>query len=192
MGILSNQVVASGGTVIGVVPSAMVAAGGEGSGPIENLNTRVLNLAPDTTQFRHIVVGSMHERKTLMAKFAGAGFMALPGGFGTFEEVLEMVTWSQLGIHQKRNGIICWNFNQDADVLFLAMILINVKSFWEPLRTLINNSIQEGFIQENKRDLVIFVDGSGGDDFDWGQAAVDALEKWEAPSDGGLYTWKAT
>lgn len=100
MGILSDQVISSGGQVVGIVPSAMVAAGGEGSGPVENSKT--LNLAPDTDKFRHIVVGSMHERKTLMAKIAGAGFMALPGGFGTFEEVLEMVTWSQLGIHQKR------------------------------------------------------------------------------------------
>lgn len=76
------------------------------------------------------------------------------------------------------------------------MILLNVKSFWEPLRRLIDNAIQEGFIQEKKRDLVIFVDGprdgSDASQFDWGQAAVDALEKWEAPSEGGMYTWKAT
>ncbi|KAG8999228.1 hypothetical protein FRB94_006362 [Tulasnella sp. JGI-2019a] len=174
MGVLSAQVISSGGNVTGVLPRAMVVAGGEGTGKVEN--THAVDLPPDTHQFKHIVVTSMHERKTLMAKIAGGGFMALPGGFGTFEEVLEMITWSQIGIHQK------------------PMVLLNVLGFWEPLRDLIDNAVKEEFIQRKNRALVIFVDPpvSGGETFNWGQAAVEALENWETPSDAGLFSWKET
>lgn len=98
MGVLSSTVTSEpGGKAIGVLPRAMVLAGGEGRGKTE-MQTKAVN--SDTMQ--SIIVESMHERKTLMARLAGAGFIGLPGGFGTFEEVLEAVTWSQLGIHQKR------------------------------------------------------------------------------------------
>lgn len=72
------------------------------------------------------------------------------------------------------------------------MVLLNVNDFWDPLRALIDNAVQEGFVQKEKNGLVIFVDPpvSGRESFDWGQAAVDALESWESPSDGGLFTWK--
>ncbi|KAG8872703.1 hypothetical protein FRB97_007418 [Tulasnella sp. 331] len=174
MGMLSAQVLTSGGNITGILPRAMVAAGGEGSGKVEN--PRTVDLPPDTQKLKHIVVSSMHERKTLMAKIAGGGFIALPGGFGTFEEVLEMITWSQLGIHQK------------------PMVLLNVNGFWEPLRSLINNAIQEGFIHQKNNRLVIFVDPptSNRESFDWGQSAVDALEGWKSPVDTGLFTWKET
>lgn len=106
MGTLSAAVTAQDGKAIGVLPRAMVLAGGEGRGPVEKPTRQVA--ARNTGNMRSIVVESMHERKTLMARLAGAGFVGLPGGFGTFEEVLEAVTWSQLGIHMKRKYPQSW------------------------------------------------------------------------------------
>src|SRR5688500_17381062 len=83
MGALANAVLTGGGEVIGVIPEALVQR----------------ELAHDhLTELR--VVGSMHERKALMAELSDAA-IALPGGFGTFEELFEIITWSQLGIHRK-------------------------------------------------------------------------------------------
>lgn len=78
--------------------------------------------------------------------------------------------------------------------MYTAVVLVNVNSFWEPLRSLVDAGIKEGFIKEKNRSLVVFVDPptSGAEGFDWGQAAVDALESWRSPLDGGLYTWAET
>ena len=100
MGALSSAVISSNGKAIGILPRAMVKAGGEGRGELEGRDIRVE--AVNNANMRSFVVNSMHERKTLMAKLAGGGFIALPGGFGTFEEVLEAITWSQIGINEKR------------------------------------------------------------------------------------------
>lgn len=96
----------AGGNVLGVIPSVMVASkpnghpgnvtSAEGSGP------EVLNLSKGTGHVETVVVDTMHERKQIMAKASDLGFIGLPGGYGTFEEVMEMITWSQLGIHRKR------------------------------------------------------------------------------------------
>lgn len=181
MGIVSNTVIQNGGYVTGVLPRAMVTAGGEGRGPVER--AKAAGLPPSQKQqvpavnegnHKSIVVESMHERKTIMARIAGGGFIGLPGGFGTFEEVLEAVTWSQLGIHQK------------------PVVLLNINGFWEPLRALIDGAIKEAFIQEKNRTLVTFVQApseASSSDFDWGKAAVEALESWKTPSDTGLFVW---
>ena len=84
-----------------------------------------------------IEVEDMHARKALMAKRSDA-FIAMPGGFGTFEELFEVITWAGLGIHEKPIGCL------------------NVKGYYEPLRVLIDTAIASGFIQERMRDLVIF------------------------------------
>jgi len=174
MGIVSDSIIANGGSVVGIVPQAMVLSGGEGEGPVQNPHK--VALPADNRQSRTIVVSSMHERKTLMAKIAGGGFVALPGGFGTFEEVLEAITWSQIGIHKK------------------PVVLVNTNHFWNPLRDLIDSAIREGFIKESSRDLAVFLDPptSGAEDFDWGKATVDSLDGWKSPVDSGLFIWKAT
>jgi uncharacterized protein (TIGR00730 family) len=82
MGVVSATTLEQGGEVLGVRPRAMLAAGGEGRGPKE-----LSNDAEKSSRMTTFVVESMHERKMMMAKLAGAGFIALPGGFGTFEEV---------------------------------------------------------------------------------------------------------
>lgn len=124
MGVVADAVLAAGGRVIGVIP--------------EILATKEL-LHSGATEMH--VVESMHARKALMARKADA-FIALPGGFGTFEETLEMITWGQLGIHQKPLG------------------LLNVLDFYRPLVEFIDHAIEAGFIRPEQRDLVVTADSA--------------------------------
>lgn len=119
MGVLAAAVTAAGGEVIGVMPSALF--------PREVAYT-------NGTQFYE--VKSMHERKALMADLAD-GFIALPGGYGTFDELFEILTWAQLGLHAKPVG------------------LLNVAGFFDPLLALIEHSSAEGFIPTYKAALVL-------------------------------------
>lgn len=88
MGILADTVLAGGGRVQGVIPQSLV-------------DREIAH--PDLDELH--VVGSMHARKSLMAELSD-GFIALPGGFGTLEEIVEMLTWAQLGIHKKPCGLL--------------------------------------------------------------------------------------
>jgi len=119
MGVLADRALELDGEVIGVIPEALATK--------ELLHPRV----PDLRR-----VADMHERKALMAELAGA-FIALPGGYGTFEELFEIVTWAQLGFHRKNIG------------------LLNVGGYFDPLVTLIEHAIGEGFITPSHRDLVV-------------------------------------
>ncbi|KAJ3300376.1 hypothetical protein HK104_001339 [Borealophlyctis nickersoniae] len=84
-----------------------------------------------------ILVPDMHTRKRLMNEKAD-GFIALPGGFGTFEELLEIVTWAQLNIHRKPIGVL------------------NVADYFTPLIALLETGVREGFIQPANMELIIF------------------------------------
>ncbi|KAJ7632134.1 hypothetical protein FB45DRAFT_911604 [Roridomyces roridus] len=173
MGVVSGAVLEKGGKVTGVIPSAMVAAGGESEKGDSRGMTVKLNLA-GREEIEHVVVDSMHERKVEMAKRV-CGFFGLPGGFGTFEEVLEVTTWTQLGIHNK------------------PVVLLNVLSFFEPLRQLIDNGIQFGFIKPASKNLILFVDGPSStaeqEGFNWGEAALEALETWQRDAGDALFDW---
>ena len=81
------------------------------------------------------VVGSMHERKALMAELSAA-FVALPGGFGTLEELTEMLTWAQLGLHTKRCG------------------LMNVEHYYDPFVAFVERAVEEGFVMPANRMLL--------------------------------------
>lgn len=120
MGIVADAVLAGGGEAIGVIPSAMVAR----------------EIAHDgLTDLR--VVSSMHERKAAMADLADA-FIALPGGWGTWEELFEVVTWAQLGLHRKACG------------------LLNVQGYFDPLLAFVAHAVEEGFVRrEHARMLVV-------------------------------------
>ncbi|KAJ7273048.1 hypothetical protein C8J57DRAFT_1063276 [Mycena rebaudengoi] len=172
MGAVSGAALERGGKVTGVVPYAMVAAGGEQEKG-EAVVTVELNEA-GREKIEHIVVDSMHERKVEMAKRVAA-FFGLPGGFGTFEEILEVITWTQLGIHNK------------------PVVVFNVLSFFEPLRQLVNNGVEYGFIRPASKDLVIFVDGPASHDehesYNWGEAGLAALEGWNRQAENGLFDW---
>jgi uncharacterized protein (TIGR00730 family) len=119
MGVVADAVLASGGHAIGVIPHAMVAR------ELAHLGLQDLR-----------IVNSMHERKEAMAELSDA-FIALPGGFGTFEEFCEVVTWTQLGLHRKRCG------------------LLNVRGFYDPLLAQIDRAVDDGFIKAANRDIVV-------------------------------------
>ena len=119
MGVVADAVLAHGGEVIGVIPDALVA---------KELAHRGL------TELR--VVGSMHERKASMADLADA-FIALPGGYGSFEEFCEMLTWAQLGLHRKPCG------------------LLNVDGYYDPLLALFDRAVTERFVRPVHRALVL-------------------------------------
>jgi uncharacterized protein (TIGR00730 family) len=111
MGVFADAALAAGGEVIGVIPQALVDR--------ELAHTSLTDLR---------VVGSMHERKALMADLSHA-FVALPGGYGTADEFFEMLTWAQLNIHHKPIG------------------LLNTARFFDPLLAWIDRAVQDGFIK---------------------------------------------
>lgn len=137
MGVLADTALAQGVEVIGVIP-----------GP---LATRELAHA-GLSDLR--VVGSMHERKALMASLV-EGFVALPGGLGTLEETLEVLTWSQLGIHEKPVG------------------LLNVAGYFDALRRLLAHAVGEGFVRREYLDLLLWADTPA--------ALLDAFAAWRPP-----------
>ena len=122
MGVIADAVLESGGEVIGVIPESMVAR--------ELAHTGLTQLQ---------VVPVMHARKARMAELADA-FIALPGGYGTFEELFEVITWAQLGMHRKPIG------------------LLNVAGYFNALKALVDQAIIEGFIRAEHRHLLTMAD----------------------------------
>jgi uncharacterized protein (TIGR00730 family) len=119
MGVLADAALAAGGKVVGVIPQAIV-----------DMEVAHLGLT------ELIVVQSMHERKARMADASDA-FIALPGGYGTFEEFCEVLTWSQLGFHVKPCGVL------------------NVGGFYDPLLALFDRAVQDRFVRPEHRELVL-------------------------------------
>ena len=120
MGALADAVLAAGGEAIGVIPQALVD---------RELAHRGL------TQLR--IVQTMHQRKALMADLAD-GFIALPGGFGTLDELFEMLTWNQLKIHDKK------------------IYMLNTAGFYDPLRLHLQHLEKEGFLYDALEDRIQF------------------------------------
>jgi uncharacterized protein (TIGR00730 family) len=119
MGVVADAVLESGGEVVGVIPG--------------HLQEKEVGHAGLTELH---VVGTMHERKALMANLSDA-FIALPGGFGTFEEFCEILTWAQLDLHHKPCG------------------LLNVNGFYDPLLMLFDRAVDEGFLRPEYRSMVL-------------------------------------
>jgi len=119
MGAVADGCLQAGGRVIGVIPVALKKKELAHSG---------------LTELR--VVGSMHERKALMADLADA-FVALPGGYGTWDEFCEVLTWSQLGIQRK------------------ACALLNVNGYYDPLLAMADRAVSEGFLKDVHRTLLL-------------------------------------
>ncbi|KIK18296.1 hypothetical protein PISMIDRAFT_24690 [Pisolithus microcarpus 441] len=193
MGVVSGAVSKAKGKVTGIIPYAIFAAGGEKDKGNGRATVHTVSEVLDDTQreeIETIVVNSMHERKVEMARRVGA-FVGLPGGFGTFEEMLEVITWNQLNIHNKREafpfaGLVSALTSAAFPLLVvyeIAVVLLNVLSYYNPLRELIKNGIREGFINPRNEHLVIFVDGpadhSEHETFDWGKAALEAIDSWQ-------------
>ena len=133
MGALAEGALAAGGEVVGIIPQDLVER--------ELAHTGLSELH---------VVGSLHERKALMADLSDA-FVALPGGFGTLDELMEQLTWSQLGLHAKPVGVL------------------DVEEYWRPLIALARHATGEGFVRE--ADLGAIAVASDAD------ALLDRLER---------------
>jgi uncharacterized protein (TIGR00730 family) len=115
MGIVADAVIKAGGRVVGVIPRMLI----ERECAHPNLTTQ------------HVVT-TMHERKTLMADMSDA-FVGLPGGMGTFDELVEIVTWAQLGLHAK------------------PVILANIENYYAPMYAMLDNAVQEKFVTVESR-----------------------------------------
>jgi hypothetical protein len=123
--------------LMGVVADAAIAAGGRATGVItESLAGH--EIAHSTLDDLHVVT-TMHERKALMSELSDA-FVMLPGGFGTCEEFMEAVTWAQLGIHDKRCGVL------------------NVHGFFDDLLAFLGRAVDQGFIRSRQMDGLVIAD----------------------------------
>ncbi len=124
MGCIADAALAAGGRVVGVIPRAM-------------LEWEVEHRQLDEQH----VVGSMHERKEKMHQLSDA-FIAMPGGLGTLEELFEIWTWLQLGVHGK------------------PVALLNVEGYWDPMITMLDRATEQGFIKlEQRRTLIVEAEG---------------------------------
>lgn len=119
MGAIADSVLAEGGNVIGVIPRGLFR-----------------QEIPHKSLTQLLEVASMHERKALMADLAD-GFIALPGGFGTFDELFEIITWAQLGLHNKPVGVL------------------NVAGYFGPLLALVVHASTEGFIPISHQSILM-------------------------------------
>ncbi len=142
MGVLADAVLASQGQVIGVIPESLVAK--------EVAHTGLTELR---------IVSSMHVRKATMADLAD-GFIALPGGWGTLEELFEVLTWGQLGLHRKPCG------------------LLNVEGYFDGLLSFADHMVEEGFVRR-EQDAMVCVSRDPG-------ALIDLLEAYTPPT---VATW---
>jgi uncharacterized protein (TIGR00730 family) len=150
MGAVSQAARAAGGRVIGVIPTAL----------------QRKELAYDGVDLTElIVVRSMHERKARMAELAD-GFVALPGGFGTFEEICEMITWAQLGIHRKPCG------------------LVNVEGYYDGLQQQFDRAVADGLLRESHRGLVVAEPDP--------EQLLDRLAAWTPPPLEFQLDWSST
>lgn len=120
MGRVADAVLANGGRVTGVMPRGLFKG--------EMAHTGL-------TAFHE--VGNMHERKALMSELSD-GYIALPGGLGTFEELFEVASWAQLGIHKKPVGIL------------------NVKGFYQPIADMLQQAVTSGFMRDTNLGLMLF------------------------------------
>lgn len=137
MGAVADGVLEQGGSAIGVIPHSLATKEVAHDG-LDDL----------------LVVGSMHERKARMAELSD-GFVALPGGWGTIEEIFEMLTWAQLGFHQKPCG------------------LLNVEGYFDHLFQFLEYAIDQRFVKEAHRPMIIMDDDPA--------ALLDRFAAYRAP-----------
>ncbi len=135
MGLIADTVLDGGGTVTGIIPTDLF--------PREVAHVGCTEL---------IAVDSMHERKRLMSDRADA-FVALPGGFGTLEEIAEVTTWAQIGMHDKPVG------------------LLNVDGYWDGLLAFLERAVHDGLLKEQNRAMLLQAETP--------ESMLDALERYD-------------
>jgi uncharacterized protein (TIGR00730 family) len=145
MGTVANAVLEKGGEAIGVIPDVLA---------IREVAHKGLN--------ELFVVNSMHKRKAKMAELSD-GFIALPGGWGTIEEIFEMLTWAQLGLHEKPCG------------------LLNISCYYDHLFSFLEHAIDQRFVQQEFRPMIM-MDESAGDLLDrFRDYRAPQVKKWTGP-----------
>ena len=137
MGVAADAVLEAGGEVIGVLPT--------GLGRREIAHPHLSDLQ---------MVSTMHERKARMADLSD-GFVVLPGGLGTMEELMEAVTWNQLGIHTKPVG------------------LLDTAGYWGPLQALVDHAAEQGFVRYGDAEVLLRESDPA--------ALLDAMARWRPP-----------
>lgn len=142
MGVLADAVLEKGGTVHGVIPKMLCEK----------------ELAHQNLTELH-VVASMHERKTMMAALSD-GFIAMPGGYGTLEEIIEIITWGQLKFHDKPCG------------------LLNVDGYFDHLLTYLDHATTEGFLRVENRKMLLCDNTAAGLLRQIEVYAAPKVEKW--------------
>lgn len=146
MGIVADAVLEAGGEVIGVIPEHLVR--------YEVAHKGLTRLE---------VVGSMHERKARMAELSD-GFVAMPGGIGTYEEIFEIWTWAQLGIHTKPLGFY------------------NLDGFYDGLLAFMDKATEDGFVRQTHRHMAVVADRPGALLDKFAQYVPVATPKWITPA----------
>jgi len=142
MGVIADAVLERGGKVHGVIPKMLCEK----------------ELAHQGLTELH-VVASMHERKTLMAAISD-GFIAMPGGYGTLEEIIEIITWGQLRFHDKPCG------------------LLNVEGYFDHLLKYLDNASAEGFLRDENRQMLLCSDTAAGLVTQFEKYTAPRVEKW--------------
>ncbi|PVU94948.1 hypothetical protein BB561_002144 [Smittium simulii] len=148
MGLVASAANKAGSHVLGIIPSALIRQ--------EHNNSDIVET---------VVVTDMHTRKQKMNERAAA-FVILPGGFGTFEEFLEITTWSLLSIHSK------------------PIIVVNTDGFYDPMKILFQNAVEAGFISEENKALVVFANTI--------EETINALHSYTAPTTRYKLDWSQT
>ncbi len=143
MGLLADALLERGGRAVGVIPESL----------------RSLEVAHEGLTELH-VVESMHARKAMMADLAD-GFVALPGGLGTLEELLEITTWAQLGLHTKPIGVL------------------NAGGYFAPLLSLLDHAVEERFLRPEHRRLLLVATSA--------DELLEAMGEFKAPESGGKW-----
>lgn len=138
MGAIADAVLEAGGDAYGVIPQTLVDR--------EQAHDGLTELD---------IVDSMHARKARMVELAD-GFIALPGGYGTLEELLEVLTWAQLGFHRDPCG------------------LLNIAGYYEGLAAFFDHQVEEGFVSDTHRDMLVVADD--------GATLLDAFERYDPPA----------
>src|ERR687896_2725700 len=138
MGTIADAALEAGGEAVGVIPQALV------DREIAHTGLSVLH-----------VVGSMHERKAMMADLAD-GFIALPGGMGTLEELFEVYTWTQLGLHSKPLG------------------LLDVRGYYTQLAAFLDHAVAERFVTAEHREMLVVEQRA--------EAMIEAFKRWRPPA----------
>jgi uncharacterized protein (TIGR00730 family) len=142
MGIIADEVLRLGGSVHGVIPKML----------------EEKEIAHQGLTRLHIVA-SMHERKSMMAALSD-GFIAMPGGFGTLEEIIEIVTWGQLRFHDKPCG------------------LLNVRGYFDALLDYLDHAVSEGFLKPDNRSMLLNDADPAGLVQQFERYAAPSVEKW--------------